>query len=240
MLTSWEDYKYRAHRACSEPIHAWLLVAFFLLILLRLTHVLGFSSSENSCCLRWLVVTSRWHCQALFGMLFLYFVYWVLRGTVWYYVLKSETKLCFDPKDFSVWILMLYAVIVFYVTVGLIGVMKLLRDNEVEDGYEHLLSQYGELGPPSRVSNRHWEARGLSPRSIASQPVRDISSEEDSVFTCSICLEDIRTGDRVRALRCGHVFHIKCVDEWLAQRAECPNCNQSFREQEEEEDGEFY
>ena len=42
--------------------------------------------------------------------------------------------------------------------------------------------------------------------------------------TCSICMDELRCGERVRRLECGHVYHQPCVDVWLAKRAVCPLC----------------
>ncbi len=35
---------------------------------------------------------------------------------------------------------------------------------------------------------------------------------------CAICLSDFETGDPVRILPCGHIFHREEVDAWLIQR----------------------
>lgn len=42
---------------------------------------------------------------------------------------------------------------------------------------------------------------------------------------CSVCMEGFREGEKIRELPiCGHVFHQKCVDEWLSLRPSCPIC----------------
>uniref|UniRef100_A0A0E0JRF8 RING-type domain-containing protein n=1 Tax=Oryza punctata TaxID=4537 RepID=A0A0E0JRF8_ORYPU len=42
---------------------------------------------------------------------------------------------------------------------------------------------------------------------------------------CAICLTEFAQGDRVRVLpRCGHGFHARCIDRWLAARQTCPTC----------------
>jgi len=41
---------------------------------------------------------------------------------------------------------------------------------------------------------------------------------------CQICLEDFREGDELRTLPCFHLFHAKCVDEWLKINSICPTC----------------
>mmetsp|Transcript_94121 Transcript_94121/g.304095 ORF Transcript_94121/g.304095 Transcript_94121/m.304095 type:complete len:263 (+) Transcript_94121:72-860(+) len=50
-----------------------------------------------------------------------------------------------------------------------------------------------------------------------------------SQSSCSICIKDFAGGDRVRQLRCGHVFHAACVDEWLRRCADCPLCKGSAK-----------
>lgn len=43
---------------------------------------------------------------------------------------------------------------------------------------------------------------------------------------CAVCLDELRAGPPVRALRCGHAFHADCVQAWLqaAQHKRCPIC----------------
>nr|XP_017245952.1 PREDICTED: RING-H2 finger protein ATL56-like isoform X2 [Daucus carota subsp. sativus] len=42
---------------------------------------------------------------------------------------------------------------------------------------------------------------------------------------CAVCLESFETGEWCRRLvRCSHVFHVTCVDSWLAKRLNCPVC----------------
>ena len=50
-----------------------------------------------------------------------------------------------------------------------------------------------------------------------------MSSEfKTTVDACSICLENLV--NNTRALRCGHVFHNKCIGEYLSYSNMCPNC----------------
>ncbi|WVZ98740.1 hypothetical protein U9M48_044139 [Paspalum notatum var. saurae] len=45
---------------------------------------------------------------------------------------------------------------------------------------------------------------------------------------CAICLAEFARGEPVRVLpRCGHGFHARCIDRWLAARPTCPTCRQA-------------
>jgi hypothetical protein len=48
--------------------------------------------------------------------------------------------------------------------------------------------------------------------------------EEEEEGTCSICLGEFVEGEELRLLGCLHVFHQRCVDQWLAVSRECPLC----------------
>ena len=59
-----------------------------------------------------------------------------------------------------------------------------------------------------------------------------LSEGGSSAGQCSICFEDYASGDLKRLLRCGHFFHLECIDRWFlssasdqSRRAACPLCN---------------
>lgn len=42
---------------------------------------------------------------------------------------------------------------------------------------------------------------------------------------CAVCLNDVVGGEDCRKLpKCGHVFHVLCVDKWLECNWTCPIC----------------
>ncbi|CAN6194951.1 unnamed protein product [Urochloa humidicola] len=42
---------------------------------------------------------------------------------------------------------------------------------------------------------------------------------------CAVCLGPVQEGEMVRRLpACGHVYHVECIDRWLAVHRTCPLC----------------
>ncbi|KAL6602810.1 hypothetical protein ACP70R_043171 [Stipagrostis hirtigluma subsp. patula] len=42
---------------------------------------------------------------------------------------------------------------------------------------------------------------------------------------CSVCLGTVQPGEMVRRLPlCKHLYHVECIDMWLASHATCPLC----------------
>ncbi|CAH8368461.1 unnamed protein product [Eruca vesicaria subsp. sativa] len=42
---------------------------------------------------------------------------------------------------------------------------------------------------------------------------------------CSVCLSEFEEEDEGRVLpKCGHVFHVECIDTWFRSRSSCPLC----------------
>lgn len=58
--------------------------------------------------------------------------------------------------------------------------------------------------------------------------VKELTPEEldGQELACAICLSDFEAGEGVRKMRCGHMFHVDCIDVWLRQCSSCPLCNQ--------------
>ena len=41
---------------------------------------------------------------------------------------------------------------------------------------------------------------------------------------CIICLENMKTGDKIKILECGHIYHNECINDWFKRKKECPVC----------------
>ncbi|KAM3353403.1 hypothetical protein ACQJBY_024517 [Aegilops geniculata] len=51
------------------------------------------------------------------------------------------------------------------------------------------------------------------------------SAQETDKTCCSVCLQDFGSRQFVRALpQCQHIFHVRCIDDWLQRNSTCPLC----------------
>ncbi|KAI7822776.1 hypothetical protein BX661DRAFT_187137 [Kickxella alabastrina] len=88
---------------------------------------------------------------------------------------------------------------------------------------------------------RRWHRRDLRWTSVGEThkvpPVHTLTlgeiegalpAQPGSKGCCLVCLEDIKEGVSVRALGCGHSFHIPCIDPWLTTNASCPACRKNI------------
>lgn len=52
------------------------------------------------------------------------------------------------------------------------------------------------------------------------------AADGEGDITCAVCLNDFLATDRIRRLgKCGHVFHMECLDKWIEYRSySCPLC----------------
>jgi len=54
--------------------------------------------------------------------------------------------------------------------------------------------------------------------------------------SCSICLDEYESGERLRVLPCRHMFHTDCIMPWLTERQGlCPLCKMEVLPGEEDE-----
>ena len=52
--------------------------------------------------------------------------------------------------------------------------------------------------------------------------------EENLLNECSICLEQYIKKDKIIELSCNHMFHKKCIKEWIKNNNTCPQCRENI------------
>jgi E3 ubiquitin-protein ligase RNF38/44 len=87
----------------------------------------------------------------------------------------------------------------------------------------------------ARLQNNRGVSQGATEQAISQLPVTIVAEEHVNNLgeenTCPICLNEMVVGDEARLLRCKHIFHKNCVDEWLRVNASCPTCRKSIFEE---------
>lgn len=43
---------------------------------------------------------------------------------------------------------------------------------------------------------------------------------------CPICIAEYISEDELVTLNCKHLFHVKCIDDWLKKQPRCPCCRE--------------
>ena len=76
---------------------------------------------------------------------------------------------------------------------------------------------------------------GLERSVVESLPTFVYKAEEmKDGLECAVCLEEFEENESGRTLpKCGHNFHLDCVDMWLHSHSTCPLCRTSVRPDEE-------
>ncbi|KAJ1410823.1 Zinc finger, RING-type [Sesbania bispinosa] len=72
---------------------------------------------------------------------------------------------------------------------------------------------------------RHKEAHNKLELGNDSEASEKLINEDSE---CCICLAKYKDKEEVRQLPCSHIFHLKCVDQWLKIISCCPLCKQGL------------
>jgi hypothetical protein len=92
--------------------------------------------------------------------------------------------------------------------------------------------RYGRRGPVGTATTGQSASTRRESGDIKRHALRSLPMEvygagggEDIDDVCAICLGEFMDGEKVRVLpRCGHGFHVRCVDAWLISHGSCPTC----------------
>ena len=60
-------------------------------------------------------------------------------------------------------------------------------------------------------------------------PIYELKEKQKCNNSCVICLSEFEVGDKISTIPCFHVFHTKCIQEWLETNLTCPVCKFEIR-----------
>ncbi|XP_064947698.1 RING-H2 finger protein ATL5-like [Musa acuminata AAA Group] len=97
----------------------------------------------------------------------------------------------------------------------------------IRRGHRRLV--FGIDGVGGTLASASATCRGLHPSVLESLPVLVFAAAapgcDEDVVECAVCLNELEEGEKMRALpRCGHCFHMECVDMWFHSHSTCPLC----------------
>lgn len=83
--------------------------------------------------------------------------------------------------------------------------------------YEESLLQRANTGYSQNMINR---IRQVKFNELTTEDKRNLSHDA----TCSICCDNYNETDHVKVLDCAHLYHTRCITEWLKRNKKCPLC----------------
>jgi len=72
---------------------------------------------------------------------------------------------------------------------------------------------------------RYFQYRKIL-KNIERFPTVNLAPDDERDSTCTVCMADITEG---KQLPCGHIFHLRCLKEWLRRNPICPTCRHPIR-----------
>lgn len=245
LVMQWDQYE-----LCSEPLHWWMTTSFVFALGYR--YLQGRHETNSSTSLDDLLFELAYHQRGasttpvsstrafvpiacvmqaftenyvLYGVGLPVIISWTIVGTRWFRNVVQDSPECL-PDDHQAWFFVLWMstcyFIIFFEFLRL-GVSTLLQFKM------HLITRQMTQTDTTEIMRR-WgpfygsiHVTGIKPESLSKIPSPLAETEADE--PCSICLQDLTPGERLRALpQCRHQFHQACADLWLLRRNNCPLC----------------
>lgn len=94
---------------------------------------------------------------------------------------------------------------------------------QMEAQTREILQTEEEKAPPTSLALKTKKYCVATDKSSESELKSEEEAESD-LDQCSICFNTFIDGERVGALKCGHLFHVDCLKMWLQRRNTCPLC----------------
>ena len=95
-------------------------------------------------------------------------------------------------------------------------------------GPEEAEARQQAAAPPGAAARRRCMPAACSFAKAVAEQERQ-STQRQTQDDCVICLSPFDDEQDVRLLRCSHIFHAACIDEWLERSNSCPCCKADCR-----------
>lgn len=155
---------------------------------------------------------------------------WFVVGNMWLF--GDDDLSCKHPEQSPVYTLCVSLLIINYIQILLPCIVAILLIPVFCFCMPCLIRVLARLQNPRA-------AVGASPDVIQALPTVIITTDHlqsSDSNTCPICLNEMAVGEEARSLKCQHLFHKDCVDEWLRVNASCPTCRKKISGNEDGEE----
>lgn len=229
---------------CHWPLYRWLLISYVLVIASRVINIVGDTATPKQrgdflLNMRHSNLVPRVLAKVMWALVVPCFAIWTLLGSVWIVDSKRRSSECLPPSVTSFfvisWHILCYAWILLHMFAGFCALSLERRLRNAESDVRQIENddmrvRWGRVSRlPDYDSVPNDEVSRLTPAEIKALPEK-LASNADLESECSICLEGLNLGDRVREVgACGHTFHCSCIDLWLLRCAHCPLCKRDVK-----------
>ena len=83
--------------------------------------------------------------------------------------------------------------------------------------YENILNLEDKIG---------YVSKGLNKKEI--EKLGEEKYKSNIQKECVICMEIFKENEKIRKLKCLHIFHLNCIDEWFEHNKNCPICKKDI------------
>lgn len=94
-----------------------------------------------------------------------------------------------------------------------------------QEEFDRIVSRLMEQ---TQTSNAPGPASESAINNLPKKIVDDRILGDSGKAECSICMDEVKKGEEVAFLPCGHWFHHPCVAAWLGEHDTCPHCRKSI------------
>jgi hypothetical protein len=231
MQHEWEGFS-----KCQRPIHKWLMITYGLIVMHRISCVVGGryiseGSDDFLLSVRHKSIVPRF-LMSVAWLVLPCFTVWTLMGSLWTWEINKLTPHCL-PVNMQMWFIITWQIVSYvwilvHICLGIVAWVNERRLHSVETDLravtdEQTTTRWGQVSSSDGFVSLAHAHEGLRPAEISMLPTR--TAKAGGSEECSICLHTIQAGEPIRQLdSCKHAFHRECIDLWLLRRADCPLC----------------
>jgi hypothetical protein len=93
-------------------------------------------------------------------------------------------------------------------------------------------SAFNELRGHLHRLYEYWIVRETINNTYPTATEEELKEQE----TCSICYETMSKGGQAKKIKCGHIYHLICIKQWMQQSNTCPVCREPLLKKGENEE----